>query len=121
MGLEISIRKSDDVTIVDLRGHSTVKDGESELLSTRLQDLIAKGVRKVLLNLRELAQIDSSGVSIFVETYVSLKRRGGSLKLLCSRSRVLEVLTAFHLQDIIPRFEDEAHALASFQPQVAQA
>ena len=116
MGLLISIRKFGDVTIVDLRGRSTVNDGESGLLSSRLEALVANGVRKLLLNLADLTQIDSSGVSTIVGTYVSLKREGGGLKLLCPRGRVLEVLTVFHLQSIIPSFEDEAHSLASFQP-----
>ena len=116
MGLLISIRKFGDVTIVDLRGRSTFNDGERELLSSRLEGLVANGVRKLLLNLADLTQIDSSGVSIIVGTYVSLKREGGGLKLLCPRGRVLEVLTVFHLQTIIPSFEDEAYALASFQP-----
>ena len=116
MGLLISFRKFGDVTIVDLRGRSTFSNGERELLSSRLEGLVANGVRKVLLNLADLTQIDSSGVSIIVGTFVSLKREGGGLKLLCPRGRVLEVLTVFHLQTIIPSFEDEAHALASFQP-----
>jgi len=116
VGLLISIRKFGDVTIVDLRGRSTVNDGESGLLSSRLEALVANGVRKLLLNLADLTQIDSSGVSTIVGTYVSLKREGGGLKVLCPRGRVLEVLTVFHLQSIIPSFEDEAHSLASFQP-----
>ena len=116
MGLNISIRNSGDVAILDLRGRSTVNNGESELLSSRLKGLIASGVRNLLLNVRDLAKIDTSGVSIFVETYVSLKRQGGGLKLLFSRGQVLEVLTAFRLQDIIPSFEDEAQALATFAP-----
>ena len=115
MSLQISLRKSGDVTIVDLRGRSTLKDGESDQLGSRLGSLIASGVRKLLLNLREVTQIDSSGVSIIVETYVSLKRRGGGLKLLCTRGRVPEVLTVFRLQEILPRFEDETQALMSFQ------
>ena len=41
-GLRVSIRKSSDVTIVDLRGRS-LSTGESELLSNRLRELIAKG------------------------------------------------------------------------------
>ena len=115
-GLQISIRKSGEVTIVDLRGKFTANDGESEVLRSRLEKLISNGVHKLLLNLTDLTQIDSSGVSIIVGTFVSLKREGGGLKLLCPRGRVLEVLTVFHLQTIIPSFEDEAHALASFQP-----
>lgn len=115
VALEISIRKSGDVTIVDLHGRSTLNDGENDQLSRRLGDLTGSGVRKLLVNLRDLTHIDSSGVSIPVETYISLKRQGGGLKLLGTRGRVLEVLTVFRLQEIFARFEDESEALTSFQ------
>lgn len=117
MGLQISTRESGDVSILDLRGRATIDGGESELLSNQLQKLVANGVRKLLLNLADLTQVDSSGVSIIVGTYVSLKRQGGDLKLLSPSGRVLEVLTVFHLIDTIPSFQDEAEALASFRPQ----
>ena len=116
MGLQISIRKYDDVTILDLHRRSTIDGGESELLSSLLKGLVANGVRKLLLNLVNLTQVDSSGVGIIVETYVSLKRQRGELKLLCPCGRVLEVLTVFRLLDTIPSFEDEAQALATFRP-----
>ena len=121
MSLHISIRESGDVTIMDLRGKSTISVGESELLSDHLQELVAKGVRKLLLNIHDLSQVDSSGVSVIVRTYVSLKRRGGDLKLLCPGGRVLQVLTVIHLLDIIPSFDDEAQALASFGPRSSSA
>jgi len=60
--------------------------------------------------------VDSSGVGVIVAAYVSLKRQGGDLKLLCPCGRVLEVLTVFRLLDTIPSFEDETQALASFRP-----
>jgi hypothetical protein len=41
VGLQISIRESGDVTILDLRGRSTIDGGESELLSSRLKKLVA--------------------------------------------------------------------------------
>ena len=115
MGVQISIRESANVTVLDLRGRSTIDGGESELLSSLLKELVASGVRKLLLNLVNLTQVDSSGVGIIVETYVSLKRQRGELKLLRPCGRVLEVLTVFRLLDTIPSFEDEAQALASFR------
>ena len=116
MGLQISTRKSGDVSILDLCGRSTIDVGESELLSNELRRLVSDGGRKLLLNLAGLTQVDSSGVSIIVGTFVSLKRLGGDLKLLCPSGRVLEVLTVLHLIEIIPSFQDEADALASFRP-----
>jgi anti-anti-sigma factor len=116
VGLQISIRESGDITILDLRGRSTIDGGESEVLSKHLEKLVANGVRKVLLNLIELTQVDSSGISIIVRTYVSLKRQGGDMGLLRPSGRVLEVFRVLRLLDTIPTFEDEAQALASFQP-----
>jgi anti-sigma B factor antagonist len=116
VGLQISTREAGDVTILDLRGRATLDNGESELLSSQLRTLLSNRARNLLLNIADLTQIDSSGVSIIVETYVSLRRQDGDLKLLCPFGRVLEVLTVFRLLDTIPSFEDEAEALASFRP-----
>jgi anti-sigma B factor antagonist len=114
--LQISSREFGDITVLDLRGKSTIDTGSSEMLSARLKKLMATGMRKLVLNLVNLTQVDSSGVAVIVGAYVSIKRLGGDLKLLCPSGRVLEVLTVCHLLDIIPRFEDEAEALASFRP-----
>jgi len=117
VALLISIRDCGDVSVVDLFGRSTVDTGESELLSKDLRKLLDVGKRKLLLNLMNLSQIDSSAVSIMVEVFVSLKRAGGVLKLLAPRDRVLNVLRVFRLLDIIPNFQDETDALKSFRPQ----
>ena len=117
MAIQISIRQYGDVNILDLVGRSTVDTGESESLSKYLRELIAMGKRKLLLNLANLSRIDSSGVSIIVEMYVSLKRSGGELKLLSPRGRVLDVLRVFRLLEVIPIFENEGEALESFGPQ----
>jgi anti-anti-sigma factor len=113
--LQISIRESGDVTILDLLGRSTI-GVDSELLSCHLQKLVDSDVRKLLLNLAEVTQVDSTGVSVIVSTYVSLRRQGGDLKLLCPRGRVREVMRVTRLLDVIPTFEDETQALASFAP-----
>jgi anti-sigma B factor antagonist len=116
MGLEISIRESDDVTVLDLRGRSTIDAGESELLSRHLRKLLANDVRKLLLNLADVTRIDSSGVSVIIETCVSIRRNSGDLKLLRPRERVLEVLNVLRLLEAIETFDDEPRALASFRP-----
>ena len=115
MSLQISTRECGDVTVVDLCGKSTI-DGGSESLSRRLKELIAGGVYRLLLNLEDLSQVDSSGVGVIIDTIVSVRNRGGDLKLLSPRGPVLEVLRLLRLTEIVPCFEDEAEALTSFQP-----
>jgi anti-anti-sigma factor len=116
VSLQVSIRQVGDVTILDLRGRSTI-GSDTELLRSHLQALVANRVHKLLLNLAELTQIDSSAVSILVRTYVSLTHLRGELKLLRPSGRVLMLLNMIHLLDIIPSFEDETQALASFRTQ----
>ena len=114
MGFQISVRKSPDVAILDLQGRLTT-GGDGELLSKQLRELIADGQSKLLLNLVNLTQIDSSGVSIIARTHGSLKQQGGNLGLLSPSGHVLDVFRVLHLLQMIPSFEDESQALASFQ------
>jgi anti-anti-sigma factor len=114
VGLQISTRKSGDVTIVDLHGRATI-GAESDELCEHLSKLISAGALKLLLNLTEVTQLDSSGISAIVGTYVSLGRQAGSLKLLRPRGRVRTVLRVVRLREVIPTFEDEAEAIASFR------
>jgi anti-anti-sigma factor len=114
VGLQISVRESRDVVILDLQGRLTTGE-DGELLSKQLRELTGNGKNKLLLNLVNLAQIDSSGVSIIARTHGSLKRQGGNLGLLCPGGHVLDVFRVLHLLEMIPNFENESQALARFQ------
>jgi anti-anti-sigma factor len=120
VSLELIKRVSGDVTIVDLTGRCTLGD-PTELLDRELKKLLDGGCRKLLLNLTQLSQIDSTGVSTIVATYVSLRRLKGEVKLLHPTGRVQTVLEITHMLQVIPNFEDEATAVASFSTRTASA
>jgi anti-anti-sigma factor len=120
VSLELAKRVSGDVTILDLTGRCTLGD-PTELLDRELKKLLDGGCRKLLLNLTELSQIDSTGVSTIVATYVSLRRLKGEVKLLHPTGRVQTVLEITHMLQVIPNFEDEATAIASFSTRTASA
>jgi anti-anti-sigma regulatory factor len=69
-GLQISIRESGDVTVLDLQGRTKI-GADSDLLSSHLQRLVASGVRKLLLNLNGVTQVDSSGISAITRMSIS--------------------------------------------------
>jgi anti-anti-sigma factor len=113
VGLQLLVRRSSDVVIVDLLGRVTIGQ-TTDRLNDQLRQLIDSGATKILINLTDLAQVDSSSISTIVRAYVSLKRNGGTLKLLRPRGNVKLVLGMLHLLDAIPTAEDEAEAVASF-------
>ncbi|PYS39754.1 MAG: anti-sigma factor antagonist [Acidobacteria bacterium] len=61
MEFKLSTRRSDSVFIVDLAGKITAGDALSALRQT-IRDEVAKGHTKILLNLKDVSYIDSSGL-----------------------------------------------------------
>jgi anti-sigma B factor antagonist len=113
MGLQLFVRHAADVVIVDLTGRATIGPA-NDFLDSQLRKLIDDGTSKMLVNLTDVTQLDSSSIGSIARAFVSLKRRGASLKLLGPRGNVRLVLETVHLLDVIPSIEDETQAIASF-------
>ena len=113
--LRIANRLSRGVTIVDLEGRIVI-GRDNDLLREHLETLQKDGVRHLLLNLSQVTQLDSSGISTIVRAFVRLQREAGALKLLHPAGHVREVLDLTRLAGTIPTMDDEAQAIASFSP-----
>jgi len=111
--LEVTSREANGIYYVEVHGRLTIGD-PAEHLSTVMQDLVAKGARKVIINLNEIPQIDSSGISALVKLSISLARQGGGLHLVCGEGRVRDALTVTRLVEAIPTYESESAAQAGF-------
>ena len=59
MSIKLSSRQVGDVTVVDAAGRITLGEGSSAFRHAR--DMVAKGQKKILLNLSEVSYIDSRG------------------------------------------------------------
>lgn len=114
MAVQIDIRKSGEVTLIEVRGRATIGAG-NDLLSGKLREAVEGGATKLLVSLEGVTQIDSSGISTLVRNYVTLGKKGGALKLMKPIGRVRDVLEVTRLVSCIPTFDDEAKALASFR------
>ena len=113
LGLQLFVRHAADVVIVDLTGIATMGPA-NDSLNRQLRQLIDDGTDKILVNLTDVTQLDSSGIGIIVRAFTSLKHRGASLKLLRPRGNVRLVLETVHLLGVIPSMEDETQGIASF-------
>jgi anti-anti-sigma factor len=120
MGLQITSRKSGSVTILDLQGRIIIGTS-NDTLGTELRKLAEAGPSDVLVNLAGVTQMDSSGISTLVRSFVSLERLGGGFKILNPTGHVREVLELTRLIQSIPTFTDEKKALAAFRGGTAHA
>jgi anti-sigma B factor antagonist len=113
MSFKATVRRSGDVAIVDLAGRLTLGDG-SGMLRSSIKDLTAQGSKKILVNLKEVSYIDSSGLGEMISSYATVTNAGGQIKLLGSQDRVRDLLTITKLYSVFEDFSNEAQAVASF-------
>jgi len=109
-----STRQADGVTIVDFRGHIAFGEGNTQLRET-LARLAAAGVNKMLLNLKEVDFVDSSGIGEIVKGHMAMRKRGGHLKLACLTKPVNDIFRATSLNKLFEIYGDEESALKSFE------
>ena len=91
MSMKVSTRQVDGVTILDLSGRITLGEG-SVTIRDAVRDLLAKGQKKILLNLGDINYIDSSGIGELVSAFTTVKNAGGELKLLNLTKKVHDLL-----------------------------
>jgi len=112
--MKSTTRQVDGVTIVDLSGRITLGEG-STMLRDIVRDMIAKGQKKILLNLGDVTYIDSSGIGELVSAFTTVRNGGGELKLLNLTKKVHDLLQITKLYTVFDIKDDEAAAIQSFK------
>jgi anti-sigma B factor antagonist len=111
--MKISTRQVDGITIVDCSGRITLGEGSITLRET-VSGLLAKGEKKILLNLGDVNYIDSSGIGELVSAFTTVRKQGGDLKLLNLTKKVHDLLQITKLYTVFDVKDDEAVAVKSF-------
>ena len=111
--MTISERKSGDVTILDVEGKILLGEGDVQL-KRKIDELIERNEKLLLLNLANVPYMDSGGLGEVVRSYTTVKRHGGDLKLVNATKRISDLLTITKLITVFEVFDDEAIAVNSF-------
>lgn len=111
--LNITERKYDSIIILDLKGNIRLGDGSSELKEA-LRSLVERNEKHILLNMAQVAHIDSSGLGELVSGYTTLCKAGGELKLFQLSDKAHELMTMTKLLTVFEVYENENFAINSF-------
>ncbi len=111
--MEIVEQRIGDVTVLTLIGRLVLEEG-TDPLRERIDSLIKEGRIDVVLDLQQITYMDSSGVGTVVAKYLSLRRRGGDLKMVRPSERSEHVLEITGLIPVFKPFESVEAAVRSF-------
>ena len=99
--------------MIDAAGRITLGEGASAFRNA-IRDLVAKGNKKVLLNLGEVSYIDSSGIGELVSGFTTVTNSGWSAEAGWPFQRVKDLLQITKLYTVFEAFDDETEAVRSF-------
>lgn len=125
--LEYKSRRAGHVTILDLTGRISPSEAlafgarSGINLGETIRKFLEEGHTRILLNLREVSYIDSSGIGDLFGAHASLQRQGAELKLLSPNKTVRDVLQLTRLDQLIDVRDDEREAVQSFSKPVTAA
>jgi anti-sigma B factor antagonist len=115
MPLEIHTTEREGVTIFDMKGRITVGP-EATALREAVAAAVSGGIRQLVLNLAQVDFIDSTGLGAVVMCSTTMRKAGGSVKLLNLNRRNIELLVMTKLATVFETFTDETDAVNSFFP-----
>jgi anti-sigma B factor antagonist len=110
--VQIAPRQASGSVIFDISGDIDLANSPA-MRKVLLGEIREKRTPKVLLNLKNVRYIDSSGIASLVEGLKASRDSGGRLILFGLSSSVREVMELSRLQKIFEIYDSEEQAIAS--------
>ena len=112
MTFSVQIRQVDEASLVDVKGRLT--SFEARAFRDAIHGLIKHGHKNIVLNLKGLDYLDSTGVGELVGNYLAVVKSGGAMKVVGLAPMIEQIFKVTQLYQVFPEFPDEESALKSF-------
>jgi len=119
--MNISKRYEDEIVIVtpeknsesNESEHLTIDIANNKTLVDAIEDELQKGKFKIIINLKHIAFVDSSGLQGLFTCAININKRNGSLLITDINNNILRIFKITSLLDIVKPFGTEADAIKS--------
>jgi anti-sigma B factor antagonist len=111
--MDVELREQGDVVVVALDGRLVAGVGDVVLNET-MNQLVADGWTKILLDMSSIQRVDSAGIGELMASRKLAQRFGSELRLMNVVGQVHRVLELGQLLPLFRIYADEAEALADF-------
>jgi len=111
--LEITQRETNGIYLLALRGRLVLGDESSGFRAT-VDNLLASGATRIVVNLEHVNHVDSAGLGALIEAHRKTKAQGGRLKLSNLGPKFKQALELARLLPIFETSPTEGAAVAGF-------
>ena len=111
--MRLSTEKQGDILLIALKG-KIMGGPESAQFHEQLKQAIARGERKVVLDLGGVEWMNSSGLGLLISGLTTLRNAGGEMKLARSTDKIQSLLVITKLNTVFESHETVEAAVKSF-------
>ena len=110
--VDVSVSRATDADVPVVKVSGEVDVYSAPALKEQLTGLLTSGASSVVVDLTDVAFLDSTGLGALVEARAATSEAGGSLPLVCNQDRILKLFKITGLDGVfaIHRTVDEALA-----------
>lgn len=114
MELSLATREVTGHQVVEVRGEVDVYT--ASMLRQRLLEIIDSGAERVVVDLRRVDFLDSTGLGVLVGALKRLRMAGGDLSLVCHDEKLLKIFRITALDRVFALHDSVAAATAAPAP-----
>jgi anti-sigma B factor antagonist len=111
--LVITEQRVGDVAVVSLNGW-LVADEQGIQFRNYIDALVHEGITNIVADLHEVTLLDSGGIGALVAKLLTVRKRGGDLRLARLTARTQRVLSITRLLTVFATFDSPDDAVRSF-------
>ncbi len=108
--MEIETRDNEGFVVLDIIG--TINLYKTPELKEKVTELVEQGSKHLILNMSEVAYVDSPGLGSFISCQNIVHKAGGTLKLAGLTESVSKAVEMTQLQAVLDIYEKEEDAVA---------
>ncbi|MCC7429354.1 STAS domain-containing protein [bacterium] len=112
--MEISALEKNGVVVLSLSG-KIMGGPDGTLLNDKMHELLDKNQKYVVVNLKEVNWMNSSGLGMLIGALTTMRANNGDLKLACITKKIESLMVITKLNKFFTTFETVEDALESFK------
>ena len=119
MGMSVTLAQSEGLPVLSVAGEL------DWLACEEFEDRILEAAHGcdgcVVVDLSDVTYIESSPLGVLIKLHIVLAREGGDLAVVCRGAHVTRMVKELGIGHILPIFVDQATAVASLLPLIAES
>lgn len=112
--MSIKEKMHGDVAVISIKGN-LMGEPQTTQLRDKIYSLLQDDMKKIVLDLKGVRWINSSGLGTLIASLTSVKNKGGDLRLACITEKVESVLVVTRLVKVFKEYETVDRAVASYK------